>query len=104
MGQFHNPAQREKPAYLGDEIQIDFLKKFAPQSLQVLSSQIEPIDKSLVRLPISVMIKKTEYPMCTILEVGRASPPVRERYKFNPVYGSSNRASFSGHYQVPEND
>jgi len=46
--------------------------------------------------------RKTEYPMCTILEVGRASPPVRERYKFNPVYGSSNRASFSGHYQVPE--
>jgi hypothetical protein len=33
---------------LGDEIQIDFLKKFAPQSLQVLSSQ----------LPISVMIKE----------------------------------------------
>jgi hypothetical protein len=54
VGQFHNPAQREKPAYLGDEIQIDFLKKFAPQSLQVLSSQIEP----LVRLPISVMIKE----------------------------------------------
>jgi len=50
------------------------------------------------------MIKKTEYPMCTILEVGRASPPVRERYKFNPVYGSSNRASFSGHYQVPVKD
>ncbi len=42
--------------------------------------------------------------MCTILEVGRASPPVRERYKFNPVYGSSNRASFSGHYQVPVKD
>jgi hypothetical protein len=54
VGQFHNPALREKPAYLGDEIQIDFLKKFAPQSLQVLSSQIEP----LVRLPISVMIKE----------------------------------------------
>jgi hypothetical protein len=48
VGQFHNPALREKPAYLGDEIQIDFLKKFAPQSLQVLSSQ----------LPISVMIKE----------------------------------------------
>ena len=48
--------------------------------------------------------RKTEYPMCTILEVGRASPPVRERYKFNPVYGSSNRASFSGHYQVPRKD
>ena len=37
----------------------------------------------------------------TIVEEGRAATPVRERYKFNPVYGSSNRASFSGHYQVP---
>jgi len=25
--------------------------------------------------------------MCTILEAGRASPPVREVFKFNPVYG-----------------
>jgi len=33
------------------------------------------------------MIKKKEYPMCTILEAGRASPPVREVFKFNPVYG-----------------
>ena len=37
----------------------------------------------------------------TNVEEGRAATPVRERYKFNPVYGSSNRASFSGHYQVP---
>ena len=45
----------------------------------------------------------SEYPLCTLLvEEGRAATPVRGRCKINPVYGSSNRASFSGHYQVPE--
>ena len=45
--------------------------------------------------------KKVGISTGTNVEEGRAAPPVRERYKFNPVYGSSNRASFSGHYQVP---
>jgi len=45
----------------------------------------------------------SEYPLCTLLvEEGRAATPVRERCKINPVYGSSTRASFSGHYQVPK--
>jgi len=31
----------------------------------------------------------SEYPLCTLLvEEGRAAPPVRERCKINPVYGS----------------
>jgi len=30
----------------------------------------------------------SEYPLCTpLVEEGRAATPVRERYKFNPVYG-----------------
>jgi len=60
------------------------------QSLQVLSSRL-PISKTKVGISTG-----------TNVEEGRAATPVRERYKFNPVYGSSNRASFSGHYQVPK--
>jgi hypothetical protein len=71
----------------------------------ILTSRLSVPPGSLLTIAhISDDKRKTEYPMCTILEVGRASPPVRERYKFNPVYGSSNRASFSGHYQVPRKD
>ena len=89
LGKFQNSAPIESNAHT-------LLQAHKHQSSSVPQ-------RSLLKLPIHR--RKSEYPLCTLLvEEGRAAPPVRERCKINPVYGSSNRASFSGHYQVPEKD